>query len=90
MTQDELKFDLKVEEVFSRIAEPEYRQVLIEALMVLANLVEHHYNYHISTVVQVENLARHANHLFLMDLSAKNPSYPYDKLSVGIKGMHWK
>ena len=28
MTQDELKFDLKVEEVFSKITEPEYRQVL--------------------------------------------------------------
>ena len=89
MTQDELKFDLKVEEVFSKISEPEYRQVLIESLMVLATLVDQHYGNRLSAVVQVENLAKHANHLFLSDMSKKNQDVPLETLSSGIKGLSY-
>ena len=36
MTRDELKFALMVENVMNTVPEPEYRQMLVEALVVLA------------------------------------------------------
>jgi phosphorylase kinase alpha/beta subunit len=84
MTLDELKFALRVEAVFSKLSQPEYRQVLIEALMVLASTVDYHYNTHLYAVVKVEDLARHANSLFLKDLQQHNPSSNQEELAHGI------
>ncbi|KAH9381475.1 hypothetical protein HPB48_008717 [Haemaphysalis longicornis] len=41
MTPGELKFALRVEETLNKVPEPEYRQLLVEAFMVLSLIVEH-------------------------------------------------
>ena len=43
MTAGEMKFALQVEMVLNRIPQPEYRQLMVEAMMVLV-LIEQHDN----------------------------------------------
>ncbi|KIH68414.1 hypothetical protein ANCDUO_01260 [Ancylostoma duodenale] len=40
MTEFELTFSYKIEEMLSRIAHPEYRQLLVELLSVVATILE--------------------------------------------------
>ena len=66
MTAGELKFALQVEMVHNRIPQPEYRQLMVEALMVLCLIVEHdngttHWNH----VIQVERLVHRANKIYI-------------------------
>lgn len=68
MTPEEIKFALNVEQVLNSVPQPEYRQLLVEALMVLHLVVE----YKIATdslgdIVNVEQLVHKANYLFLED-----------------------
>ena len=41
MTSGELKFALRVEQALNTIPEPEFRQLMVEALMVLSLIVEY-------------------------------------------------
>ena len=66
MTSGELKFALQVEMALNRIPQPEYRQLVVEALMVLILIVQHdgganHWNH----VVQVDRLVHVANEIFI-------------------------
>jgi hypothetical protein len=68
MTPEEIKFALNVEQVLNSVPQPEYRQLLVEALMVLHLLIE----YKVATdslgdIVNVEQLVHKANYLFLED-----------------------
>ncbi|XP_063718405.1 phosphorylase b kinase regulatory subunit alpha, liver isoform-like isoform X2 [Symsagittifera roscoffensis] len=85
MTQDEMKFDLKIEEIFSRISEPEYRQILIESMMVLAKLVEKHYKDRVYPVIKLENLCKHANHLFIAEMGERYPNMSRETLLKGTR-----
>ncbi|KAK6016946.1 hypothetical protein OSTOST_17566, partial [Ostertagia ostertagi] len=40
MTEFELTFAYKIEEMLSRIAHPEYRQLLVELLSIIATILE--------------------------------------------------
>ena len=66
MTPGEQKFALQVEMVLNRIPQPEYRQLMVEAMMVLI-LVEQHDNgkTHWNEVISVDRLVHTANDIFL-------------------------
>ncbi|XP_046394617.1 probable phosphorylase b kinase regulatory subunit alpha isoform X3 [Ischnura elegans] len=68
MTPGELKFALAVEAVLNTIPQPEYRQLIVEALMVLTIVDEHNAASQLgSGILPVEQLVHHANRIFLDD-----------------------
>lgn len=67
MTQGELKFALEFEHVLNCIPQPEYRQLMVEAIMVLTLLAEHNVVTFINKVISVDGLVRHAYKVFLDD-----------------------
>lgn len=68
MTSGELKFALKLEEVLNSLPEPEYRQLVVETLMVLGLVAQSSAQSSFGeTKIVVEHLINHAKHLFLVD-----------------------
>ncbi|XP_049514293.1 probable phosphorylase b kinase regulatory subunit alpha isoform X7 [Dermacentor silvarum] len=67
MTQGELKFALEFEHVLNCIPQPEYRQLMVEAIMVLTLLAEHNVVTFINKVISVDGLVQHAYKVFLED-----------------------
>lgn len=67
MTTGELKFALRVEEMLNMVPEPEYRQLLVEALMVISLAVENDTVANFSMPIDVETVVQRANGLFLED-----------------------
>lgn len=67
MTSGELKFALAVETVLNTIPQPEYRQLVVEALMVLTLVTEHNVVPNLGGIIAVENLVHKANQIFLQD-----------------------
>ncbi|BES95434.1 Phosphorylase B kinase [Nesidiocoris tenuis] len=65
MTSGELKFALEVESVLNTIPQPEYRQLVVEALMVLTLITEHNVTPSLGGIIPVENLVHKANQIFL-------------------------
>lgn len=67
MTPGELKFALAVETVLNSIPQPEYRQLIVEALMVLTLVPEYNVAASLGGIIQVERLVHAANEIFLDD-----------------------
>ncbi|XP_043072333.1 probable phosphorylase b kinase regulatory subunit alpha isoform X3 [Drosophila grimshawi] len=67
MTPGELKFALEVETALNQIPQPEYRQLVVEALMVLTLVTEHNMVPTLGGIICVEHLVHKANQLFLED-----------------------
>ncbi|XP_017094735.2 probable phosphorylase b kinase regulatory subunit alpha isoform X2 [Drosophila bipectinata] len=67
MTPGELKFALEVETALNQIPQPEYRQLVVEALMVLTLVTEHNMVPTLGGIIYVEHLVHKANQLFLED-----------------------
>ncbi|XP_064637053.1 phosphorylase b kinase regulatory subunit alpha, liver isoform-like isoform X3 [Lineus longissimus] len=68
MTQGELKFALQVEMVLNKIPQPEYRQLNVEAMMVLTMLVENDSGrVNLNYVIHLDKLVWEANLLFLKE-----------------------
>ncbi|KAJ4450782.1 hypothetical protein ANN_02212, partial [Periplaneta americana] len=67
MTPGELKFALAVETVLNSIPQPEYRQLVVEALMVLTLVTEYNVAGSLGGIIAVENLVHKANQIFLED-----------------------
>ncbi|XP_055522956.1 probable phosphorylase b kinase regulatory subunit alpha isoform X1 [Wyeomyia smithii] len=67
MTPNELKFALEVETALNTIPQPEYRQLVVEALMVLTLVTEHNIIASLGDIIYVEHLVHKANQLFLED-----------------------
>uniref|UniRef100_T1JA87 Phosphorylase b kinase regulatory subunit n=1 Tax=Strigamia maritima TaxID=126957 RepID=T1JA87_STRMM len=72
MTPGELKFALQVETVLNAIPQPEYRQLVVEGLIILAVIVEHDAFPYFENIIEVENLVQNANQIFLKDQQAVN------------------
>jgi len=72
MTSGELKFALRVESILNTIPQPEYRQLVVEALMVLTLVVEHNLSPCLGEIIQVEELVHTANRIFLQDQVRRN------------------
>ncbi|XP_027463584.1 phosphorylase b kinase regulatory subunit alpha, liver isoform isoform X7 [Zalophus californianus] len=66
MTPQEIKFAVHVESVLNRVPQPEYRQLLVEAIMVLTLLSDTNMNS-IGGIIHVDQIVQMANQLFLQD-----------------------
>ncbi|XP_030160817.1 phosphorylase b kinase regulatory subunit alpha, liver isoform isoform X1 [Lynx canadensis] len=66
MTPQEIKFAVHVESVLNRVPQPEYRQLLVEAIMVLTLLSDTEMNS-IGGIIHVDQIVQMANQLFLQD-----------------------
>ncbi|XP_038055088.1 phosphorylase b kinase regulatory subunit alpha, liver isoform-like isoform X2 [Patiria miniata] len=71
MTENEFKFALQVESALNRIPQPEFRQLVVEALMVLSLIVENDWLSNLGAIIQVEGLVIEANEIFLKDQRRK-------------------
>ena len=67
MTAGELKFALCVEAALNRIPEPEYRQLVVEMLMVLSLVVEYNPAQTLGETIDVDALVWEGHSLYLKD-----------------------
>ena len=67
MTAGEWKFVVQVESVFNKLQDPEYRQLVVEALMLVALVVQHDRGQGLGQVLVVDHLIADANRAFLAD-----------------------
>ena len=66
MTPGEMKFALQVEMALNRIPQPEYRQLMVEAMMVLCLVVEHDSkSIYWNEVIHVDRIVSKANEIFI-------------------------
>ncbi|XP_071315556.1 phosphorylase b kinase regulatory subunit alpha, skeletal muscle isoform isoform X10 [Trachinotus anak] len=73
MTPGEIKFSVHVETVLNRVPQPEYRQLLVEAILVLTMLADVDIQS-IGSIIHVEKIVHLANDMFYkdqMDLGAE-------------------
>ncbi|CAH1268103.1 PHKA2 [Branchiostoma lanceolatum] len=68
MTPGELNFALRVEGILNSIPQPEYRQLMVEAMMVLALVVDTDYKRSLRGVIMVDKLVSDANAMFMGEL----------------------
>lgn len=66
MTEGEIKFAVHVESVLNRVPQPEYRQLLVETIMVLT-LVADMEIQSIGGIIHIDRIVHSANELFLQD-----------------------
>ena len=66
MTPYEIKFAVHVESVLNRVSQPEYRQLLVEAIMVLTLLSDTEMDS-IGGIIHVDQIVQLANQMFLQD-----------------------
>ncbi|EDV24395.1 uncharacterized protein TRIADDRAFT_25466 [Trichoplax adhaerens] len=81
MTPNELKFAICVETALNRIPHPEYRQLVVEALMVLGKVVEIEPIQTLGGIIDMNYIVHQANELFLEDQTrVDNIDYPVQEL----------
>uniref|UniRef100_A0A8C9X6D1 Phosphorylase b kinase regulatory subunit n=1 Tax=Sander lucioperca TaxID=283035 RepID=A0A8C9X6D1_SANLU len=66
MTPGEIKFSVHVETVLNRVPQPEYRQLLVEAILVLTMLADVEIPS-IGSIIHVEKIVQMANDMFYKD-----------------------
>lgn len=66
MTAGEIKFAVQVESVLNHVPQPEYRQLLVETVMVLGLVADVEVDC-IGSIVHVDRILHLANELFLAD-----------------------
>lgn len=85
MTPGEFKFALHVEMVLNRIPQPEYRQLMVEALMVLTLLTENdNSKLSFSTLIYVDKIVHTANAIYLKDQKIPSDVMEHSKGAAGI------
>lgn len=85
MTPGEFKFALHVEMVLNRIPQPEYRQLMVEALMVLTLLTENdNSKLSFSTLIYVDKIVQTANAIYLKDQKIPSDVMEHSKGAAGI------
>ena len=67
MTPDELKFALRVETVLNSLPDPEFRQMVVEVLMVIGLVGKCSEISSLGDSIVVEHIIGHAHSLFLQD-----------------------
>uniref|UniRef100_A0A2S2PNV0 Phosphorylase b kinase regulatory subunit n=1 Tax=Schizaphis graminum TaxID=13262 RepID=A0A2S2PNV0_SCHGA len=72
MTSGELKFALAVETVLNWIPHPEYRQLIVETLMIFTLYAEQEISPTPHRIITIEDFVHKANELFLQDQIAIN------------------
>ncbi|KAG9478035.1 hypothetical protein GDO78_013169, partial [Eleutherodactylus coqui] len=84
MTPGELKFSAHVESVLNHVPQPEYRQLLVEAILVLTILADVEIQS-VGGIIHVEQIVHTANDLFCQEQVLHFVSQP-DRASVGCAG----
>ncbi|XP_061103504.1 phosphorylase b kinase regulatory subunit alpha, skeletal muscle isoform-like [Conger conger] len=69
MTPGEIKFAVQVETVLNRVPQPEYRQLLVEAILVLTMLAEVEVDT-VGSIIHVEKIVLMASELYYQDQKA--------------------
>lgn len=72
MTPGEMKFAVHVESVLNRVPQPEYRQLLVETILVLTMLVDMEVHT-IGGIIPVEKILQTANDLFYEEQVGARP-----------------
>ena len=67
MTPGELKFALLLENHLNSLPDPEFRQLVVECLMVVSLVAESSPQPNFGGTLVVEHVIHHARHLFLQD-----------------------
>ena len=68
MTPGEIKFALQVEAILNKITQPEYRQLMVEAIMILCLVVEHDGGKcRWNQMIVVDKLVHYANEVFIKE-----------------------
>ena len=68
MTEGEFKFAMEVEIALNKLPEPEYRQLMVEAMMVLATMVENdNCKIGMDSLIRVDSIVQEANRIFIAD-----------------------
>lgn len=62
-----MKFALRVEEELNKILYPEYRQLIVESLMILSLLLDRDQNVHVNKRIELGQLLSISNNAFLTD-----------------------
>ena len=62
-----MKFALRVEEELNKILYPEYRQLIVESLMILSLLLDRDQNFHVNKRIELGQLLSISNNAFLTD-----------------------
>ena len=67
MTSGEIKFALQVEMVLNRIPQPEYRQLMVEGMMVLIMIVSHDSTTQVTWdhIIHINEMVKKANAIFI-------------------------
>ncbi|KAH3841112.1 hypothetical protein DPMN_114569 [Dreissena polymorpha] len=85
MTSGEFKFALQVERVLNMIPQPEYRQLMVEALMVTTLLVEGDCRINLSgQVLNVDKIVQQANSIFIKEQNISSEVVNHSTGSAGI------
>lgn len=71
-TSGEVKFALKVEEELNKILYPEYRQLVVEAMMVLSLILERDAKYSVNRMLKLDEIVTNANRIFLAQQKSEN------------------
>lgn len=75
MTPGEIKFSVHVETVLNRVPQPEYRQLLVEAILVLTMLADVDIQS-IGSIIHVEKIVHLANDMFDKDQVSSRSKLP--------------
>ena len=87
MTPGELKFALCVEAALNRIPEPEYRQLVVEMLMVLSLVVEYHPEQTLGDTIDVDDLVWEGHNLYLKDqVGMDSMKVDFFRFQIGFQG----
>ena len=81
MTEGEFKFAMEVEIALNKLPEPEYRQLMVEAMMVLATMVENdNCKIGMDNLIRVDSIVQEANRIFIADqVTADNQAFATHK-----------
>jgi len=79
MTEYELNFALTIEDLLSRVATPEYRQIMVELFMVVSLILQRNPELHFAGKVNMDELVSEAFRAFAVDknLADKNDMTPF-------------
>ncbi|CAF0915912.1 unnamed protein product [Adineta steineri] len=70
MTQEEIKFALRVEEALNRVPFTEYRQLIVEACVIFTSIALGDARFHWDEIISIEDIVSTANGIFLQDQQA--------------------
>ena len=73
MTSGEIKFHLHCEALLNTVPEPAFRQLVVEAILVLILVVEYKVVPYLGGVININDIVRSANQMFLEDPETEIP-----------------